>query len=291
MTVLRIERILAPNPGVFTLEGTNTWIVGEGRSIVIDPGPDDDGHLDEIARAAGAVEAVIVTHDHEDHASGASRLAALVRAPLHAFRLEGASHLRDGQTINAGPVSIVALHTPGHSSDHVVFHLPQEGALFTGDAVLGRGTSFIDPPDGDLVAYLRSLKRMRDLGPRTLYPGHGPVVLDADTKLGEYIDHRAEREGQIVDAIAGGARTISQQVSIIYGAYPPEVHTLAARSILSHLLKLEAEGRVVRSGKGDDATWEPIVPRECARCGRPVKGRARYCSTCSLVILQEGAGT
>src|SRR2546426_545051 len=91
MTVLRIERILAPNPGVFTLEGTNSWIVGDDPSIVIDPGPDDAGHLDEIARAAGAVEAVIVTHDHEDHASGASRLAALVGAPLHAFRLEGAS--------------------------------------------------------------------------------------------------------------------------------------------------------------------------------------------------------
>jgi glyoxylase-like metal-dependent hydrolase (beta-lactamase superfamily II) len=290
MTVLRIERILAPNPGVFTLEGTNTWIVGDDPSIVIDPGPDDAGHLDEIARAAGAVEAVIVTHDHEDHASGASRLAALVGAPLYAFRLEGAGHLRDGQTIDAGRVSVVALHTPGHSSDHVVFHLRQERALFTGDAVLGRGTSFIDPPDGDLAAYLRSLKRMRDLGSRTLYPGHGPVVLDADAKLGEYIHHRAEREGQVVDAIAGGARTIDQLVSIIYDAYPPEVHALAARSILSHLLKLEAEGRVVRSGRGDDANWEPIVPRECARCGRPVKGRARYCSTCSLVILQEGAG-
>jgi len=290
MTVLRIERVLAPNPGVFALEGTNTWIVGEDPSIVIDPGPDDVEHLDEVARTAGDVAAVVVTHDHEDHAPGATRLAALVGAPLHAFRLEGAQHLRDGQTIVAGRVSLVAVHTPGHSSDHVVFHLPRERALFTGDAVLGRGTSFIDPPDGDLTAYTRSLKRMRDLDPCTLYPGHGPVSLHAEEKLGEYIDHRAEREGQIVDAMAGGARTIPELVSIIYAAHPPEVHPLAARSVLAHLVKLETEGRVARSGKGDGATWEPVLPRECARCGRRVTGRARYCSTCSLVILQEGAG-
>jgi len=288
--MLRIERVLAPNPGVFTLEGTNTWIVGEGPSIVIDPGPDDVEHLDEVARSAGDVAAVVVTHDDEDHAPGASRVAALVGAPLRAFRLEGAEHLRDGQTIVAGRVSLVAVHTPGHSSDHVAFHLPQARALFTGDAVLGRGTSFIDPPDGDLGAYMRSLRRMRDLGPCTLYPGHGPVSLRADEKLGEYMDHRAEREDQIVDAMAGGARTIPELVSIIYAAHPPEVHPLAARSVLAHLVKLEAEGRVARSGQGDAAAWQPVLPRECARCGRRVTGRARYCSICSLMILQEGAG-
>jgi glyoxylase-like metal-dependent hydrolase (beta-lactamase superfamily II) len=208
---------------------------------------------------------------------------------LYAFRLEGARHLSDGQPIRAGDVTLVALHTPGHSSDHVALHLPDERAVFTGDAVLGRGTSFIDPPDGDLTAYLRSLARMRDLAPRTLYPGHGPVVLDAVAKLQEYLDHRAERERQVLDALTHGARTIGEIVAIVYESYPAEMHELAARSVLAQLLKLGGEGRAVRSGTGDGATWQGIVPRECERCGRSVRGRARYCSTCSLVILQEGA--
>jgi glyoxylase-like metal-dependent hydrolase (beta-lactamase superfamily II) len=288
--VLRIVRVLAPNPSVYTLEGTNTWIVGEAPSIVIDPGPDDETHLDEVAQASGPVGAVLVTHDHEDHAPGAAPFAARVGAPLHAFRLEGAQHLRDGQVLKVGDLTVVAVHSPGHSSDHVVFHVPAEDALFTGDAVLGRGTSFIDPPDGDLAQYLRSLKRMQDLAPRTLYPGHGPVVLRAAAKLQGYVDHRSERERQVVDAMAGGvARSIEEMVSIIYADHPTEVHGLAARSVLSHLLKLEGEGLVARNGQRDEASWELIVPRGCERCGRPVKGRARFCSSCSLVILQEGS--
>ncbi len=288
--MLRIVRVLAPNPSVYTLEGTNTWVIGEPPSVVIDPGPDDEGHLDEVARASGSVGAVLVTHDHEDHAPGAAVLAARVGAPLYAFRLEGAQHLRDGQMVQAGELTVVAVHSPGHTSDHVVFHVPDEGALFTGDAVLGRGTSFIDPPDGDLAQYLRSLKRMQDLGARTIYPGHGPVVLRAAAKLQEYVDHRADREQQVVDAMAGGARSIEEMVAIIYADHPIDVHALAARSVLSHLLKLEGEGRVARNGKGDEATWKLVVPRGCERCGRPVKGRARFCSSCSLVILQEGSG-
>jgi glyoxylase-like metal-dependent hydrolase (beta-lactamase superfamily II) len=288
--VLRIVRVLAPNPSVYTLEGTNTWVVGEDPSVVIDPGPDDETHLAEVERTSGSVGAVLVTHDHEDHAPGAVAFAARVGAPVYAFRIEGAQHMRDGQPLQVGALTVVAVHSPGHTSDHVVFHVPAEGALFTGDAVLGRGTSFIDPPDGDLAQYLRSLKRMQDLAPRTIYPGHGPVVLRAAAKLQEYIDHRAERERQVLDAIAGGAPSIEEMVSIIYADHPIEVRALAARSVLSHLLKLEGEGRVARNGKGDEASWELVVPRGCERCGRPVKGRARFCSSCSLVILQEGSG-
>lgn len=287
--MLRIVRVLAPNPDVYTLEGTNTWIVGEAPSIVIDPGPDIQRHLDDVARVAGRVGAVLVTHDHPDHAPGAAAFAEAARAPLYAFRLPGAEHLRDGQVVRAGGLEITAIHTPGHSADHAAFHLASEGALFTGDAVLGRGTSFIDPPEGDLVRYLRSLKRMQELNPKTLYPGHGPVVMRAGAKLQEYLDHRSEREQQVLAALADGPRPISAVVEVIYVDYPPEVHPLAARSVLAHLLKLQAEGRVARTGTGEDATWGTVVPRECARCGRAVKGRARYCSTCSLVILQEGA--
>jgi glyoxylase-like metal-dependent hydrolase (beta-lactamase superfamily II) len=287
--MLRIVRVLAPNPSAYTLEGTNTWVIGDDPVVVIDPGPEDQGHLDEVAGVAGPhVSAVLVTHDHPDHAPGADAFAVRVGAPLFAFRLPGAEHLRDGQQLKAGAVAITAVHTPGHTSDHVAFHVPADGALFTGDAVLGRGTSFIDPPDGDLVQYLRSLARMQELAPRTIYPGHGPVVLDAAAKLQAYVDHRSEREQQVVEAISNGPRTIADIVGEIYAAYPPEVHDLAARSVLAHLLKLSAEGRAEQRGRGDDAPWEAVAPRSCERCGKPVKGRARYCGSCSLILLQEG---
>jgi glyoxylase-like metal-dependent hydrolase (beta-lactamase superfamily II) len=288
--VLPIVRILAPNPSVYTLEGTNTWIVGDDPSIVIDPGPDDAAHLDEVARAAGRVAAVLVTHDHEDHAPGAPAFADLVGAPLHAFRLKGAEHLRDGQHfVSSGGAEVVAEYTPGHSSDHVAFFVPAERALFTGDAVVGRGTSFIDPPDGDLVQYLRSLHRMRELNPRTIYPGHGPVVLDARAKLDFYVSHREDRERQVLELLTQGSRTIADLVATIYADYPPDVRALAERSVLAHLLKLESEGRAERKGKADGATWAKSEPRACARCGRPVKGRARLCGACSLAVLQDTA--
>ncbi len=304
--MLRVVRVLAPNPSEYTLQGTNTWVVGgettdardEGlpgvpsaSTIVIDPGPDDPTHLDEVARAAGPrVAAVLLTHDHPDHAPGALPFATRVGAPLYAFRLPGAEHLRDGQQVHTAGLAVTAVHTPGHTSDHVAFHVPAVGALFTGDAVLGRGTSFIDPPDGDLAQYLRSLTRMQELAPRTIYPGHGPVVLDACAKLQEYLDHRAEREEQVVDSISHGPRGIAEIVAGIYAAYPPRVHELAARSVLAHLLKLEAEGRAMHTGRGDGTRWEAVAPRSCDRCGKPVRGRGRYCGSCSLILLQEGSG-
>lgn len=288
--MLRVIRVLAPNPSVYTLEGTNTWVVGGEPSIVIDPGPAIDGHLDEVARAAGRVAAVLVTHDHEDHAPGALALAERVRAPLYAFRLARAEHLRDGQRISAGGLDMTAVATPGHSSDHVAFFVPSERALFTGDAVVGRGTSLIDPPDGDLGQYMRSLRRMQELHPRTIYPGHGPVVFDASAKLAAYVTHREERERQVLDAMADGPRTVGEMVATIYAAHPPDVHPLAARSVLAHLLKLEGEGRAERRGSGDGAAWSVSIPRTCERCGRPVKGRARLCGPCSLAVLQDTAG-
>jgi glyoxylase-like metal-dependent hydrolase (beta-lactamase superfamily II) len=285
--VLRVLRVLAPNPSEYTLDGTNTWVVGEAPCFVIDPGPDLPGHLEEVARAAGTVAGVLVTHDHPDHAPGARAFATMTSAPLHAFRLKGAQHLRDGGVLRAGTTEITAVHTPGHTRDHVAFWCAEDRAMFTGDAVLGRGTSFIDPPEGDLTRYLRSLKRMRDLAPRTIYPGHGPVVLDGKAKLAEYLAHRAEREEQVLAAMAGGAGSIGAMVDIIYAEYPVEVHPLGARSVLAHLLKLEAEGRAERKGIGDDATWSASTPRACARCGRPVRGRALLCGPCSLAVLQD----
>jgi glyoxylase-like metal-dependent hydrolase (beta-lactamase superfamily II) len=246
-------------------------------------------HLDELARTAGRVGAVLVTHDHEDHAPGAAVFAERVSAPLYAFRLPGAAHLRDGQRIDVGGTRIVAVSTPGHSSDHVAFFVPAVRALFTGDAVVGRGTTFIDPPDGDLGQYLRSLRRMQELDPKTIYPGHGPVVLDAKAKLRDYLEHREEREEQVLAELAAGPATIEHLVEAIYAEYPDDVRPLASRSVLAQLLKLEGEGRAERERAGDPATWRASEPRTCARCGRAVKGRARLCGPCSLAVLQDTA--
>jgi glyoxylase-like metal-dependent hydrolase (beta-lactamase superfamily II) len=286
--VLPVVRVLAPNPGVFELEGTNTWIVGPPPSIVIDPGPEHEGHLREVERTAGRIGAIVLTHDHPDHAPGALRLGGLTGAPVRAARpARGMQPVRDGDVVRSGLASLSVVATPGHSPDHVALFEAQGGALFTGDAVLGRGTSVIDPPEGDLVAYLRSLHRMRELSPRTIYPGHGPVVLRAMAKLDEYLEHRAMRERQVLEALAAERRTPEEIVGEIYRDYPPEVHEAAARSVLAHLLKLESEGRAEKRTRDGVVRWALIEPRSCERCGREVRGRARYCGPCSLAVLQE----
>lgn len=285
--MLRVVRILAPNPGVRELEGTNTYIVGEAPAVVVDPGPDDERHLLEVTRTAGRVGAIVLTHDHPDHAPGATRLAETTGAPMRAMRPPaGGDRLRGGEVVTSDGVALRVVPTPGHSPDHAAFWSEEAGALFTGDAVLGRGTSVIDPPEGDLVAYLRSLRRMHDLAPRTIYPGHGPIVLGGTAKLEEYLEHRAMRERQILEALEDGAKTIDELVSRIYAEYPKDVLELAARSVLAHLLKLDAEGRMEKSSKGGAVRYTKIEPRVCARCGRPVRGKARFCGSCSLAMLQ-----
>ena len=290
--MLRITRVLAPNPSVYTLEGTNTWVVGAGPSIVVDPGPPDPGHIAQVREDAGAVAAVLVTHDHEDHGEGAVAFGELVGAPVYAWRLEGTTRLTDGARFTAGGgVELVAVHGAGHSPDHVAFFEPTERALFTGDTVVGRGTSFIDPPEGDLARYLTTLHRMLELRPRTIYPGHGPVRTDAEGVLRDYIAHREEREAEVLAGLDAGDRTVRDLVARIYASYPPEVQDLAARTLTAHLLKLEHDGSVHKNGRGASQTWARQEPAACARCGRPVRGRGRYCGSCSLALLQgEAAG-
>jgi len=289
--MLRILRVLAPNPSVYTLEGTNTWVVGAEPSIVIDPGPPDPGHAEQVRAAAGDVSAVLVTHDHEDHGEGAVAFGELVGAPVYAWRLEGATRLTDGARFTAGGCELVAVHGAGHSPDHVAFFEATERALFTGDAVVGRGTSFIDPPEGDLVRYLTTLHRMLELHPRTIYPGHGPVRVDAEVVLREYLAHREAREAEVLAGLDDGDRTVRDLVARIYASYPPDVHDLAARTVTAHLLKLEHDGAVHKNGRGASQTWARQEPTACARCGRPVRGRGRYCGSCSLALLQgEAAG-
>jgi len=285
---MRVVRVLAPNPGLRELEGTNTYVVGDAPAIVIDPGPADAGHLAEVEATAGAVGVILLTHDHPDHAPGAPPMSQTTGAPVRAARpAAGGSPLRDGELVTSGGATLRVIAAPGHSPDHLVFWSPEAGALFTGDAVLGRGTSVIDPPEGDLVAYLRSLKRMREFAPTTIYPGHGPVVLRGTAKLDEYVEHRAMREREILDALVGDPRSIDELVATVYAEYPVEVHELAARSVLAHLLKLDAEGRVEKTIKGGVARYARSEPRTCARCGRPIRGKARLCGPCSLATLQE----
>ncbi|HYZ10659.1 MAG TPA: MBL fold metallo-hydrolase [Actinomycetota bacterium] len=286
---IQILRVLASNPGPFTLEGTNTWIVGRDPSVVIDPGPDDPDHIAAVLRDADPIGAVLLTHHHPDHAPGAGRLLTASGAPVFAYRPSARQRpLAHGQTIEIGTVRLLARHTPGHTPDHVAFFLQDSGALFTGDAVLGRGTSIVDPPEGDMTAYLRSLREMRQLSPRTIYPGHGPVVFDAVAKLDEYLAHRAQREGQILVALAEGKRAPAEMVPAIYGdEVPEEMYPVAARSVLAHLIKLEREGRAVRIGRYADERFMAVEQHPCTRCGRPAAPRSRLCRRCALAELQE----
>ena len=257
----QIRRVLAPNPGVFTLEGTNTWVVGAGPSLVIDPGPLDRSHLEAVTREAGDVRAIVLTHHHPDHAHGAPALRDMTGAPVLAFDpAPGEERLVDGAVLTTGGAAISAVHTPGHTPDHVVLVEADSRGMFTGDAVLGRGTSVIDPPEGDLTAYVDSLRRLLALEPGPLYPGHGPVVSDGRAKLREYLAHREQRERQVLEALAGVARTPVELVPAIYAAYPEDVYPIAARSVLAHLLKLEAEGRVRRAGRRGEDRFEQAMP-------------------------------
>jgi glyoxylase-like metal-dependent hydrolase (beta-lactamase superfamily II) len=288
----RVIRVLAPNPGPFTLEGTNTWIVGEDPSVVIDPGPDDAGHILAVLEEAGSVGTVLLTHRHPDHAPGAARLAEAARATVLAFDArEGARRLIDGETVPVGDLQLRVIHTAGHTPDHVCFLLEPEGLLFTGDTVLGRGTSVVNPPEGDMAAYINSLQHLRRLGARSIYPGHGPVVFDATAKLDEYLAHRALRERQILAALAAGARTALEIVPEAYqDDVPPEMHPAAARSVLAHLLKLERERRLTRVGPPRDERFALVTPKACERCGRPALPGSKYCGRCGLAVLQETPG-
>jgi len=250
-----VRVVLAPNPSLYTLEGTNTYLIGDRDPIVLDPGPNDEGHLERVLEEAGTPSVILLSHRHPDHADGAERFADMARAPLAAYASQGssvcatASAIADRQRITAAGATLTAMYTPGHSSDHLSFVLEEERALFTGDHVLGRGTTVIAYPDGDMTAYLASLDRARAAEPRRLYPGHGPVVEDPDPVLAYYKEHRLERERQVLDAIDAGDATVPEMVARIYADYDVALHGPAAMSVLAHLQKLRNEGIVKEEGE------------------------------------------
>jgi glyoxylase-like metal-dependent hydrolase (beta-lactamase superfamily II) len=236
--------VLAPNPSPLTLEGTNTWLIAEPGSssvIVVDPGPDDEGHLRRVLAEAVAgdrrVAAIVLTHGHPDHSAGAARLAGMTGAPVRAadpaHRL-GSEGLADGDVVAAAGCELRAVATPGHSADSVSLLLPADGVLLTGDTVLGRGTAVI-ATDGNLADYLRTLEQLRDLAAavavRMLLPGHGPVLADPAGTLDYYISHRAERLDQVRSALAAGARTPAEIVAMVYTDVDPSVWPAAEWSV------------------------------------------------------------
>jgi glyoxylase-like metal-dependent hydrolase (beta-lactamase superfamily II) len=241
----RARCVLAPNANMMTLDGTNTWVLREpgGRhSVVVDPGPLHDGHLDAVLEAAGPVGVVLLTHGHLDHSEGAGAFAERagcgVRALDPAHRL-GGEGLVDGDVVEVDGLEVRVVGTPGHTADSLSFLLPAEDAVLTGDTVLGRGTTVVAHPDGKLGAYLDSLHRLHRLAEARevahVWPGHGPVIDDALAALDFYLAHRAERLEQVREALRQGASTPREVVETVYADVDPVLWGAAELSVRAQL--------------------------------------------------------
>ena len=247
-----VSRVVAPNPGPYTGPGTNSWIVDAGPVVVvIDPGPDDDSHLAALNnRLAGrTVGVVLVTHSHPDHLPLAERFAA----PHHAS-VRRHPELRDGDVVRAGNLNLTALYTPGHSADHLCFLIVEDGAIFTGDLILGQGSSMVTYPEGDVAAYLRSLDKLAALRPRILFPGHWDPVTDAMGKIGEYRRHRLEREAQVLAEVRRGPGSPAELTRRVYGELDEKLMVAAEMTLRAHLRKLVDDGVVREHGE----VYEPV---------------------------------
>ncbi|MBI4271454.1 MAG: beta-lactamase-like protein 2 [Candidatus Rokubacteria bacterium] len=251
-----VGRVLGLNPGLMTGPGTNTYLVGRRDPVLIDTGAGVAAYVPLLERyLAGRgwrqPSRIVVTHRHRDHLGGVSQLRARFKGiPVAKMILRDSSlpeaidDLCDGQAVHGDGATLVAVHTPGHASDHLCFYLVEEKALFTGDVVLGGSTTVIPSDDGDLADYMASLRRILDLDVRRIYPAHGPVIEDGPGRVREYIDHREMRERQILEALGDGVGTIPEMVARIYAEVPAALHPTAAQSVASHLVKLAREGRV-----------------------------------------------
>ncbi len=265
----RVVVVRGLNPGPFTGPGTNTYLIGTGpRPLLIDTGAGRPGYVELIERAlrdechADTLGDILVTHVHGDHIGGAaSLLEALGPRPVHKFPWSSRdaefevelTPIEDGDTFETEGATLRALHTPGHAQDHICFYLEEERALFTGDVILGAGTTVIPLEGGDLGLYLDTLERLSRLDLELIYPGHGPRIDDPQRKIREYIEHRLEREKQILAAIRDGADTVERIVEQIYVDTPRYLFPAAGQSVLSHLIKLERESR---AGRATDAAGE-----------------------------------
>lgn len=252
--------VRADNPGPFTLDGTNSWIVGRDPAWVIDPGPALPAHLDALAHelaARGGLGGIALTHDHPDHAEAvAPLLERCGPAPLAAAR---AADLLLGDGDAAGPLVTVA--TPGHSPDHLAFMIGE--VAFSGDVVLGRGSTLLIPDPGALSGYLAGLQRLRERRPALIAPGHGPLVTDPLAKLDEYVAHRLERERMVLDALEQGARTVDELLAAAWPDTPAALRMAATVTLAAHLDKLAEEGRLPAGVE------RPPWPLPLGRVGQP----------------------
>jgi len=296
-----IRRVIAENPSKFTYRGTGTYILGHGDVVVIDPGPRLDSHRDALAAALAGerVRAILVTHCHSDHSPLAAWMHAETGAPTYAFgphpppdpKWEALAQddtpaeavgdddpvvmeeaidfafaptvaVADGDRIPDTPgLAITAVHTPGHTSNHMCWALDEERALFTGDHVMGWSTTVVSPPDGDMAGYIASLRKVGVRGDATLWPTHGPARDDGAEYVGALVEHRLDRERGVLAALDAGPATIREIVELLYADVRPELHKAAGMSVWSHLLKLVAQGEVEVEGSA--------LPALRARC-RPV---------------------
>ncbi|OYQ27694.1 MBL fold metallo-hydrolase [Sandarakinorhabdus cyanobacteriorum] len=268
-----VRRLLAKNPSPFTFTGTGTFVVGTPGSAlaVIDPGPDDPAHLRALtdALAGETVSHIVITHTHMDHSPAAVALKAATGAlvvgcaPLvlsdDGPRADAGfdpsyapdSVLADGDSIHGPGWTLTAVHTPGHTSNHLCFALPQEKALFTGDHVMGWSTTVVAPPDGDMADYMASLQKLLDRDDAVYHPTHGEPVTEPQRFVRHLLAHRRQRENQVIRAIGEGLTTIPAMVAAMYAQVDKRLHPAAARSVLAHLIDLERRGLVARA----DDVW------------------------------------
>lgn len=254
----QVALVLAPNPGVMTGPGTNTYVVGAGRTLVVDPAVDEAPYFEAVMAIAGIVESILVTHRHSDHTGGVAALAARTGAPVRAFGdepIDGLSvePLSEGDAISAEGVTLRALHTPGHASDHLCFELAGTKSLFAGDNILGEGTAVIAPPDGNMRDYLFSLYRLRGLELERIYPGHFRPLDGGTAIIDDYLAHRAERRNAVIEALDSAA-SVEDIVARVYADTPEHLHPVAHLQVEAMLELLEEENVVAHSG-GD---WKRV---------------------------------
>ena len=286
-----IRRVIAENPSKFTYRGTGTYVIGHGDVLVVDPGPVLDSHRDALAAALTGerVRGILITHCHSDHSPLAAWLRAETGAPTFAFGPHGPVGdddededeiddgvrveetidvdfvpdvvVADGETIAAVPgVGITAVHTPGHTSNHTCYALAEPSVLFTGDHVMGWSTTVVSPPDGDMADYIESLRKVAGRRDAMIIPTHGPPRRDGPDFVAALVEHRLERERQVVDAVRRGLDTIPTIVADLYADVRPELHKPAGRSVLAHLVKLVAEGDVAVDGGSRPRLVSRYVP-------------------------------
>lgn len=278
-----VTRVVAPNPGVMTGPGTNTYAVGTSSVVLIDPGPDDDRHYDRLLELYGdRIRALLVTHSHLDHSPLARRLSEATGATVVGFgpapqaSLHGAGghhfdghdqgfapdrRMSDGERFDVGDFALDAVWTPGHTSNHLCFELAGTGLLFSGDHVMSGSTVVIAPPDGDMSAYFDSLEKVRRRALRRIGPGHGAMIDDPGAVLDGYLRHRRQREAQVAACLAEAGPdgvSVGALVERIYTDVPSALHPVARYSVWAHLRKLLGDGLATSPEPDDiDATWSP----------------------------------